>query len=573
VANYGAKHKDLARKKFTDALRNGARSWEQASRMARISTSRYQHWFERDREFRRHCEILLRGDWKRPEVPDIVTLRKDYLGFDTYSCQREWFEAIEANDATLILVPPGHTKTTSLEDYCVTRITRDRNVRIAYISKSQDVARHRAHRVQRQLSDSQWYDRKGLKNLVADYGPFKPGQGETQLQWSRDRFYVTGIDSAERDPTFTALGVGNQIYGGHFDLIILDDVADFKNQAFPGEREKMLGWITQEVQTGRLDVGGKIVVIGTRVHEEDIYSHFLSELPEFAHYTKIVHPAILDEENEKVLCPELWPLERLTAEREKMPARVWSLVWQQQATGMPDAPFSLEAVENSKDPSWQIGVAAPHLKIIMGVDPAFTGTCAIVVIGVDLDTGLRYIIDAPARTGLKNLDNYKDFITRVAAQYGAKECRIEKNNMQGGMNREQDLIARLASTGTRIVEEFTSKWNKFDHDHGVLSVAALFDAGRYRIPWTPMSQPVMRPLCDELLSWRAGLKLKQDRVMALWLAELSARAVIGMPKVDIPNRAPTWLRERRGMTDGPPGWAERVIARNRRESEDAAVAR
>ena len=142
-------------------------------------------------------------------------------------------------------------------EYAVWRICKDRNIRIMIVSKTQGFARKNLYAIKKRLSDAGWYEASGYRNVLTEWGPFKPGQNDRSTPWSADLFYVQGIDSAEKDPTCEALGIGNQIYGARTDLIILDDIATISNQQSEVEREKQLDWIVREVMA-RLSEHGKL---------------------------------------------------------------------------------------------------------------------------------------------------------------------------------------------------------------------------------------------------------------------------------------------------------------------------
>jgi hypothetical protein len=525
---------------------------EKAAIRAGISERSYYNWLKTDPAFK---EALALAEGRREEtrpraaVPHFARFREECLGHATFRHQREWLAALKSSDRVLILVPPAHGKSMTFSvDYPTWRIVRDRNVRGIVVSKTQDMARKMLYSVKKRLADESFYKQEARRNVVEEWGPFKPASSDRgSLVWSATKIYVQGIDSSEKDPTLEVLGVGNQIYGARADFIILDDIATISNQGSELEREKLLDWISQEVVT-RLARGGKLIIIGTRVHEHDIYARFLEGgEPWLAGYTRVVQPAILSDKgrpHQRVLCPELWPYDELAARRDETSPRTWSLVYQQVSSGMPDSPFSMEALEAAKDLSYSVGDVAPHLVPVMGVDPAFTGTAAIVVLGLDRKTGIRYVIDVVAEAGLRTTDRLYDLIVSTAAKYRVRECRIERNAMQGGIIRDQGFNDRLREVGCRLVEEFTGKYNKYDPDHGVASVAALFDKEKYRIPWAGTSRTALRSFVDELASWRPGVRgIRQDRTMALWFAELSARANETATVEVVPNYLPEWIKE------------------------------
>lgn len=530
-----------------------ATNWEQLSKAVKVQRRTLQSWAKEYPDLGSRLFIAL--NWHEPradglEVPDFATFRRVYFGHETHSHQSEWIDHVQANDLSLILVPPEHAKTMTMSiEYPTWRIVKDRNVRVISVSKTQVMARKILMAVKKRLTDHTWYEANGTRSVVADFGPFEPGAREkNRLPWAADMFYVSGTDSAEKDPTMEALGMGGQIYGARADLIILDDVATLKNQQSEVEREKQLEWLAQEVMT-RLSEDGKLIIVGTRVLEWDIYGTLLNRDIEWVEdFAAIARPAILDEEAQTTLWPEYWPYEKLvTKRRNRMPLRQWNLVYQQQATGMPDAPFALDALEQSKDKEWPQGKVPPGRVVVMGVDPALEGTLAVCVVALDRATGERMLVDCIARRAVRHPEVVKQTIVEAASKYGAVRCRIEKNAMQGFLSKDVDLIRRLAAVGCKLEEEHTHASNKYDPEWGVSSVAAQFDQGIWTIPCAGSGEAYFRPLVEELAAWRPVLGRKgiqQDRVMALWLAELAARQ-IGSFRPGLPRtwtNVPSWAR-------------------------------
>lgn len=490
-------------------------------------------------------------------VPDFATFRRECFGHETFEHQKLWIETVESNDMSLILVPPEHAKTMTMSiEYPTWRIAKDRDVRIISISKSQAMARKIVGGVKKRLSDHRWYAQAGLRSVPREWGPFEPAVAERgKLPWTADMFYVSGIDSGEKDPTMEALGVKGQLYGARADVIICDDIATLTNQMSETERTKIIEWLNQEVLT-RLSDDGKLIIVGTRVHESDIYGTLLSEDVEWAHdFARIVQPAILDEERRVTLWPSEWPYDKLVAKRRnRMAARNWALVYQQQASGMADAPFQPASLERARDDSYSIGSSIAGASVVMGVDPALEGTAAFCVIALDRTTGERWLIDIIGRAEIRHPEVLKAQIVDLAYRYRVARCRIEKNAMQGLLSRDVDLKRRLLAAGCQLEEEYTGANNKYDPNWGILSVAAQFDQDLWHLPAGPGSEHRVRPLTDELLAWRPGVKVKQDRVIALWLAELSARQFASYrPGVPTHRDVPRWVGKQRQV----PAWVRK----------------
>ena len=104
-----------------------------------------------------------------------------------------------ANDLSLILVPPNHGKTTAIGiEYVVWRIVYNRDVRIMYVSKTQAFARKGLYAIKKRLSDPSWYEANGYRNLVREWGPFKPGRDDRGTPWTADLIYVPASSRLRR---------------------------------------------------------------------------------------------------------------------------------------------------------------------------------------------------------------------------------------------------------------------------------------------------------------------------------------------------------------------------------------
>src|SRR5690606_30588205 len=167
-------------------------------------------------------------------------------------------QTYEPGDRNYILIntPPEHAKTMTLSiDYATWRIVRDPNVRILWVSKTQDMAKQMIWAVKYRLTHPRY------RQLQLDFGP--PGGWKSDADiWAADKVYLgQDRDSGEKDPTMRAVGIGGQIYGSRIDIAFVDDAVVLSNAH---EYEKQIRWLQQEVLT-RGHPGSILCVIGTRV--------------------------------------------------------------------------------------------------------------------------------------------------------------------------------------------------------------------------------------------------------------------------------------------------------------------
>lgn len=191
-----------------------------------------------------------------------------YLRLATPECHMRWYEAFDRADRLLFEAPRSHGKSISAGRVLVGRtIVTNRNARILLIGKTKGAASKTARLVRRDLEKNPRIARdwQGPPGGV-EGGPFR----EKGLSWTDSLFYVHRTLDA-RDPTVEAVGCGGSITGGRFDLIILDDPIDDENTRTRARRKRMVEWFYGTVLP-LLDTGGRVVVIGTRKHADDLYA-------------------------------------------------------------------------------------------------------------------------------------------------------------------------------------------------------------------------------------------------------------------------------------------------------------
>ena len=361
--------------------------------------------------------------------------------------------------------------------------------------------------------------------------------------------YVAGRVSAEKDPTVRALGVGEQIYGARFDTIKFDDVAVVENQSNPDRVQGMLSWMDKEALS-RIGRNGKAIWVGTRVMPGDIYSFLRQRMG----YKVIQYPCILDDTLEETLWPDHFPYEQALIHRAEMKPADFQLVYQNVDVPGLGASFTPEMLEEAKDTSRILGHFDPDWRLVAGLDPAGgnkdSGFTAMTVIGIDIHTGHRYVVDQVAVKSMK-APQMKEQIVEWSERYPLTEWRVEVNGVQSQLIQyDRELVKVLAQKGVRVVPHTTHR-NKWDPTFGVESMAPLFHTGQVSIPWgnQPSAQK-MQPFLDELMAFPMGTT--SDRVMSFWFTHIAAKEILErphMPMFDERMRVPKRIKRRRRTVD------------------------
>jgi hypothetical protein len=608
IVGGSANSRDRRRTKVTsknakDVMLAGIRSGltvKRACEAAERGVSTYAYYRKTDPDFRTMADAALQqrsGENTSKEVPDFPDFSRDYLDTEMNWHHLQWFDLLEGRrpanlhprqvyvqgetDQILINTPPEHAKSTTLTiNYVVYRICQDPNIRILLISRTQDMAKKFLHSIKDRLNDNAAYAK-----LQATFGP--PGGFASGDTWSQTAIRVNGSDSGEHAYTVQAVGIGGQIYGTRADLAIMDDCVDHTNfQQF----ESQITWIQNQVGTRVADAGGQMIVIGTRIESVDLYSEIMKDhyyVDGESPWTYLTQPAVLeyadDPQDWVTLWPstnrppvsvkgrrqaqaEGWPDEKgwwpmwhgpaLQKKRRKMSARNWSMVYMQDQVS-DDSIFKMEAVQGCIDRARYPGRLMPGqpghrthgmegLYVVAGLDPAAAGFTSMVVLALDRQTGIRWLLEVVNKRALPPHEMRAE-MERLTDRYRINEWRIEKNAYQGSIVQDRLVRDMMNARGCLISPHFTDS-GKWDPDFGVASMASLFegwDAGRnlIRLPSQTQSEP-MRNLVEQLCAWFPATKGLTDTVMALWFAEIRCRELMGSGGNDWHGTANEFMSER-----------------------------
>lgn len=476
---------------------------------------------------------------------------------------REIIDAVESDARRVVVnIPPYHSKSTLVTvRHTLYEICRDPNSRTILVSKSAPMAKTFLQAIQSALVNHELYGGAG-GDLIDDWGPFR--EDGAHSIWSSSQMYVAGRVTAEKDPTVRALGVGEQIYGARADVVKFDDIAVVENQTNPERVQAMLGWLDKEALS-RVGKSGKAIWVGTRVMPGDVYS-FLRERQS---YRVVRYPVIVDEVERKTLWPEHFPWDQAMVHREEMKAADFQLVYQNVDMPGSGASFTAEMVESAKDTSRGVGMFDSSWRLIAGLDPAGgskdSGFTAMSLVGVDLESGRRFLVDQLAVKSMK-APEMKNQILEWSDSYPISEWRVEVNGVQSQLIQyDRELVQRLAQRGVRVVPHTTNR-NKWDPQFGVESMAPLFETGLVSIPWgNREAHMTFQPFVDELLSFPMGAV--SDRVMSFWFTHIGARAVLDrplLPMFDERMKVPARVKRRRRVVDFGGSGVSRVSLRDQR---------
>lgn len=194
-----------------------------------------------------------------------------YIQYDLAPFHDDFFSLAEDDQEKLIVINAfrGSGKSTYFSTcYPIWTVTgKSRKKFVVILTQTQSQAKKLLENIKKEL--------EGNEILKADVGPFE----DSNEQWSsmsivlknqNARIMVASVEQGVR-------GIRYMQYRP--DLIVLDDVEDVASTKTQDLRDKLYDWFTSEiVPLGTPDT--KIVIIGTRLHDDDLYSRIIRRILE-----------------------------------------------------------------------------------------------------------------------------------------------------------------------------------------------------------------------------------------------------------------------------------------------------
>lgn len=211
----------------------------------------------------------------------------------------EWHDLIDEHSRVLIWshVEAGKTSQISI-GRTLFELGRDSSKRIVVLSKTQGLAVKVIRSVATYIERS-----PELQEVFPRLFPSIPWTS-TSLMVQREVF--------SKDFSVQACGVGGVIVGSRIDILIVDDILDWKNTRTPAQRSELLRWFRSEF-IGRLTGGSRVIVCGNAYHPED-FLHMLAR----EGYVARTYPVTLPDGT--IRFPRKWSHRRIAEKRLELGA-------------------------------------------------------------------------------------------------------------------------------------------------------------------------------------------------------------------------------------------------------------
>lgn len=171
-------------------------------------------------------------------------------------------EGEQPKDFKMCLLPRGSFKSSIVTvGYSVKSIIINPDIRILLANENFSNAKRFASEVRNHF--------EGNEFLRLVYGDFVG-----RRDWREDYFTVSRRRANFKEPTLSCAGIDVVKVGMHYDLIIADDLVSQANITTRDQMEKVIDFY--RLALSLLEPGGKMIVIGTRWHFNDLYNHIIT---------------------------------------------------------------------------------------------------------------------------------------------------------------------------------------------------------------------------------------------------------------------------------------------------------
>jgi predicted phage terminase large subunit-like protein len=257
---------------------------------------------------------------------------------------------------------------------------------------------------------------------------------------------AAGRWETDRGGEYFAAGIGGAIAGRRADLVVIDDpVRSREDVDSELIRNKVWDWYKSDLYT-RLKPGGRIVLIQTRWHEDDLAGRLLADMEAGGDKWEVISLPALAEDNDPLgrrIGEPLWPewegTDDLARKRRAVGPRDWSALYQQRPAPEEGDYFKAEWL---KPYEWKKHPAKETLRIYGASDYAVTadgGDYTVHgVFGVDPE-GRAYLLDLWRRQTSSDewVESFCDLVIEWKPMEWAEELGQIKSGVGPFLDRRQ----------------------------------------------------------------------------------------------------------------------------------------
>lgn len=362
------------------------------------------------RDFFYYCHLMA-SDFYKPSRRYLVELCNDLQGF------------LSDNEHNVLVInePPRHGKSRTAGMFVQWLLGNDNDKKIMTGSYNETLSTVFSKNVRNAIQETKADEDVVVFNDIFPDTHIKYGDAAMNL-WSLEGGYNNYLATS---PTGTATGFGA-------DIIIVDDLIKNAEEANNATvLEKHWEWFTNTMLS-RLEEGGKIIIIMTRWHSQDLAGKALIELPKSDYKVKHISMKAYDEATDTMLCDEVLSKQAYLQKTKTMGADIASANYQQE-------PIDIKGRLYSRFKTY---VDKPTFKRISAyTDTADTGKdyLASYIYGVTMDNE-AYILDVVFTK--EPMEVTEPLLAQKLAEWQVNTCDIESNNGGRGFARNVERLTQ-----------------------------------------------------------------------------------------------------------------------------------
>lgn len=381
------------------------------------------------RDFFYYCQLMA-GDFYKQERIYLKQLCDSFQNF----------MSDDEHNVLIINIGPRHGKSRTAGMFVQWLLGNDNTKKIMTSSYNDTLSTVFSKSVRNAIQEEKADDSITVFSDIFPDTKIKRGDGAMNL-WSLEKGYNNYLATS---PGGTATGFGA-------DVIIIDDLIKSALEANNANiLEGHWEWFTNTMLS-RLEEGGKLIIIMTRWHSEDLAGKALSKLPESGYSVKHISMRTYDEETDTMLCEDVLSKESYFRKVKAMGADIASANYQQEPIDIKGRLYS-EFKTYTDKPAFK--------RISAYTDTADTGKdyLASYIYGETMDKE-AYILDILFTK--EPMEVTEPLLARKLVENEVNLCWIESNNGGRGFARNVERLMRENhSTNHTTVKWFHQSKNK-----------------------------------------------------------------------------------------------------------------
>lgn len=423
-----------------------------------------------------------------------------YLGFGVPEHQRRWYDYCDRH-RHLMLSPRAHGKTTIFcHAFPVWAVCNIPNVRILMVSKTQQQAQKLIQTIRKELTEND--------KIKEDYGALIVDRKDT----GNTIWCVRDEEGRKlKDATVECVGANGAITGGHFDIIICDDIVDDENTKTAARMATMENWFKGTI--GQLcEPHTQWIVTGTRKHFADIYNDLIEnalwqkkidkaiiKYPESYEYVYAVNEDgqeyiadVVVEGDYEVLWEDEWDIKTLLKDRQQTGSLIFDREKQNDPSGMKGQFLNVDWLHYYE---WSELPADSALTYYITADLAISEAeqadeTVFTLSGYDSRKHKIYYVEQ--RAGRWDFPKQQEELKRCYVEWAEQGMRaskvlIENNVYQAALAQQIAVDTWIPAVGVRTTKDKFSKMMSiaphFENGSVVLRKTELCGVPEFRMQW------------------------------------------------------------------------------------------